>query len=96
MPIRRAGLTITVTDTGIGIAPEDLGRVLEAFEQVDNSLSRHHQGTGLGLPLVKAMTELHGGALELKSTLDVGTEATIVFPPDRLQIPPRKPVDIAA
>jgi len=90
------GMVITVADTGIGIAPEDLGRVVEAFEQVDNTLSRQHQGTGLGLPLVKAMMELHGGRLELRSTLGVGTEATMVFPPDRLQIPPRKPVDIAA
>ena len=90
------GLTVAVADTGIGIAPEDLGRVLEAFEQVDNSLSRRHQGTGLGLPLVKAMMELHGGALELKSTPGVGTEATIVFPPSRIEMQPAKPVDIAA
>jgi signal transduction histidine kinase len=90
------GLTITVADSGIGIPEEDLGRVLEAFEQVDNSLSRRHQGTGLGLPLVKAMMELHGGVLELKSTLGVGTEATIVFPPERLRQPASKSVGIAA
>jgi len=81
------GLMVTVADSGIGIAEEDLGRVVEAFEQVDNSLSRRHQGTGLGLPLVKAMMELHGGALELRSELDVGTEATIIFPPNRLRQP---------
>jgi signal transduction histidine kinase len=90
------GLTVTVADSGIGIAPEDLGRVVEAFEQVDNSLSRRHAGTGLGLPLVKAMIELHDGALELKSTLGVGTEATMVFPPARLEIQPAKQVYIAA
>jgi signal transduction histidine kinase len=90
------GLTVTVADSGIGIAPEDLGRVVEAFEQVDNSLSRRHQGTGLGLPLVKAMIELHGGALELQSAPGVGTEATIVFPPSRLEMKPAKPVGIAA
>jgi signal transduction histidine kinase len=90
------GLTVTVADSGIGIAPDDLGRVVEAFEQVDNSLSRRHAGTGLGLPLVKAMIELHDGALELKSTLGVGTEATIVFPPARLEMQPAKPVYIAA
>jgi signal transduction histidine kinase len=90
------GLTVTVVDNGIGIAGEDLGRVLEAFEQVDNSLSRRHEGTGLGLPLVKAMMELHGGALELKSTLGVGTEATIVFPPDRLRPPTQGLVGVAA
>ena len=90
------GLTVTVADSGIGIAPEDLGRVVEAFEQVDNSLSRRHAGTGLGLPLVKAMIELHGGALELKSTLGVGTEATMVFPAARLEMQPAKQVYIAA
>ncbi len=93
-PIR--GLTVTVADNGIGIAPEDLGRVLEAFEQVDNSLSRRHQGTGLGLPLVKAMIELHGGKLELTSALRVGTQVTIVFPPWRIEMQSAKPVGIAA
>jgi two-component system cell cycle sensor histidine kinase PleC len=80
----REGLSITVTDTGIGIAGDDLGRVLEAFEQADSSLSRKQQGTGLGLPLVRAMMELHGGRFELSSTLGAGTEAKIVFPRDRL------------
>jgi signal transduction histidine kinase len=90
------GLTVTVADSGIGIAPENLDRVVEAFEQVDNSLSRRHQGTGLGLPLVKAMIELHGGVLELNSTLGVGTEATMIFPPSRLEMQPLKPTSIAA
>jgi signal transduction histidine kinase len=83
----REGLSITVVDTGIGIASDDLGRVLEAFEQVDSSLSRKQQGTGLGLPLVRAMMELHGGRFELNSTLGVGTEAKILFPRDRLVYP---------
>ena len=78
------GLSITVADTGIGIAPDDLGRVVEAFEQVDSSLSRRYEGTGLGLPLVKMMIELHGGTLDLQSGLGVGTTAEITFPPDRL------------
>jgi signal transduction histidine kinase len=78
------GLSITVADTGVGIAPEDIDRVLEAFEQVDSSLSRRHQGTGLGLPLVRAMVELHGGTLELKSALGLGTKARITFPPVRV------------
>ncbi|HWD58542.1 MAG TPA: ATP-binding protein, partial [Stellaceae bacterium] len=92
-----AGLSITVTDTGIGIAEEDLGRVLEAFEQADSSLSRKQQGTGLGLPLVRAMMELHGGSFELKSTLGVGTEAKITFPADRLVYSPEHAaVSIAA
>ena len=70
------GLTLTVIDTGIGIAPDDIGRVLEPFVQVDSSLSRQHQGTGLGLPLVKAIMELHGGSLTLESTVGVGTRVT--------------------
>jgi PAS domain S-box-containing protein len=79
-----AGLRITVKDTGIGIAPEDLPRILEPFVQVDSSLARQHPGTGLGLPTAKAIMELHGGTLELTSTVGVGTEASAIFPPDRV------------
>ena len=77
-------MSVAVIDTGIGIAEADIGRVLEAFEQVDSSLSRKQQGTGLGLPLVRAMMELHGGTFQLTSEVGVGTEAKIVFPIDRL------------
>src|SRR5439155_13906827 len=79
-----AGLRITVKDTGIGITPEDLPRILEPFVQVDSSLARQHPGTGLGLPTAKAIMELHGGTLELTSTVGVGTEAAAIFPPDRV------------
>ncbi|HTQ33644.1 MAG TPA: ATP-binding protein [Stellaceae bacterium] len=89
------GLSIAVVDTGIGIAKDDLGRVLEAFEQVDSSLSRKQQGTGLGLPLVRAMMELHGGRFVLSSTISIGTEAKIVFPRERL-VDPATPIGIAA
>jgi signal transduction histidine kinase len=82
----RDGLSVAVIDTGIGIDQNDIGRVLEAFEQVDSSLSRKQQGTGLGLPLVRAMMELHAGRFELDSTVGAGTKATIVFPADRLVI----------
>jgi signal transduction histidine kinase len=78
------GLAITVADTGIGIPEADLDRVLKPFEQVDSSLSRQHQGTGLGLPLVKAIMEMHGGRLLLRSTLGAGTKVTVVFPPERV------------
>jgi signal transduction histidine kinase len=78
------GLSLVVADTGIGIPADALNRVIEPFEQVDSSLSRRHQGTGLGLPLVKAMIELHGGTFELISTVDVGTTAIVRFPPERL------------
>jgi signal transduction histidine kinase len=79
-----SGMRITVADTGIGITPEDLPRVVEPFVQAGGALSRHHAGTGLGLSAVKAIMELHGGALELQSTPGVGTEAAVIFPPGRI------------
>ena len=85
---RETGLSITVADTGIGIAPEDLKRVLEPFVQVDSSLSRRHQGTGLGLPAVKGIMELHHGAIELQSKVGTGTAVTITFPAERVVVEP--------
>jgi len=82
------GLALTVADTGIGIPESDLERVLKPFEQVDSSFSRQHQGTGLGLPLVKAIMEMHGGRMRLKSTLGAGTAVTVVFPPERAILDP--------
>jgi PAS domain S-box-containing protein len=80
---QKSGIAVTVKDTGIGIAPENLHRVLEPFVQVGNSLDRQHTGTGLGLPAAKRIMELHQGTLTLQSTLGIGTEATVTFPPGR-------------
>ena len=77
------GVTFTVADTGIGIAPHQLERVLEPFGQVENIMTRTHAGTGLGLPLCKALAELHGGTLALESEVGSGTTVTIVLPKDR-------------
>jgi PAS domain S-box-containing protein len=74
---------LCVADTGIGIAPEDMEAALSAFRQVDSSLSRKYEGTGLGLPLTKALVELHGGAFEIESEPGRGTTVTITFPADR-------------
>jgi PAS domain S-box-containing protein len=79
----QSGISITVADTGIGIAAADLPRILEPFVRLDSSVGRQHDGTGLGLPTTKALIELHGGVLKLKSTPGVGTEATVIFPPGR-------------
>ena len=78
------GIEIAVKDTGIGIAPPDITLVLAPFGQVDSTLSRKFEGTGLGLPLVKSMIELHGGTLRLDSTLGVGTTVTVAFPAERV------------
>ncbi len=79
----RNGTRVTVADTGVGIAAADLERVLEPFVQIDSALARQHHGTGLGLPAVKTIMELHGGTVELQSMVGTGTEVTVVFPADR-------------
>ncbi|MDW3099220.1 MAG: PAS-domain containing protein [Alphaproteobacteria bacterium] len=71
---------LIVSDTGIGIAPNDLRRVMIPFEQVDSTFAAGKQGTGLGLPIVKSLVELHGGSIELASTLGKGTTATVWLP----------------
>jgi signal transduction histidine kinase len=78
------GFIIEVKDSGIGIAEADLPRVLQPFVQVDSALSRAHNGTGLGLPLVAVMTELHGGKLELESEVGKGTTVRACFPAARI------------
>jgi signal transduction histidine kinase len=82
------GLAITVNDTGIGIAPQDLAKALQPFGQIDSRMTRKYQGTGLGLPLTKSMVELHGGTLHLESAVGRGTAATVWLPPSRLVAPP--------
>jgi signal transduction histidine kinase len=82
--ITPGGVTIVIKDTGIGIAPLDMPKVFERFGQVDSSLARKYDGSGLGLPLARRLTELHGGRLSLESDLDQGTTVTIALPLDRL------------
>ena len=79
-----AGIAIAVTDTGIGIAAQDIPRALECFGQVDSTLSRKYDGVGLGLPLAKQFMELHGGTLSLESTVNVGTTVTLTLPAWRI------------
>ena len=78
-------LKLTVTDTGIGIGPQDQERALAPFEQVDSAYCRSHEGTGLGLPISRALAELHDGSLALESELGVGTTVTVRFPANRLR-----------
>ena len=79
------GMAIAVRDTGVGLAEEQIARALEPFGQIQNSLDRAHEGTGLGLPLVKALIEAHGGRLEIESAPGSGTTTRLVFPADRLR-----------
>ena len=76
-------LILTVSDTGIGIAPEDMDRTLVPFGQIDNELTRKHSGTGLGLPLTRRLIELHGGHLSMTSRPEVGTTVSLQFPSHR-------------
>ncbi len=77
-------LSVAVSDTGIGIAEQDMAIALAPFGQIDNALTRDHPGTGLGLPIVKALIEMHGGSLTLISTVGKGTTAIARFPARRV------------
>jgi signal transduction histidine kinase len=84
--VKRASeaLALVVEDTGIGIAANDIATALRPFGQVENGFARKYQGTGLGLPLAKAMAESHGGSLEIESTPGSGTTVTIRLPAWRI------------
>jgi signal transduction histidine kinase len=78
--VMKQGIVIQVRDTGIGIAPKDLSRVMTPFGQVDSALSRKYEGTGLGLPLAKAFLESMGGEFGIDSELNTGTVVTLTIP----------------
>jgi signal transduction histidine kinase len=80
----KSGYLFQVQDTGIGMAQEDIPKALSPFGQVDSALNRQYEGTGLGLPLSKTLTELHGGTLDLQSEPGVGTTVTLRLPAARL------------
>lgn len=71
---------IEVTDSGCGIAPEHLERIFQPFEQIDNSLSRRHGGTGLGLPIVAKLAEAHGGTCAVESVVGSGSRFRVRLP----------------
>jgi PAS domain S-box-containing protein len=76
----KAGITFTVIDTGIGIAPEQLQFLFTPFKQLDSSLNRQYEGTGLGLALTQKLARLHGGDVTLESTLGKGSRFTLFLP----------------
>jgi len=78
-------IQITVEDSGVGVSQEDMGQLFESFVQVDSSLARRYSGTGLGLALVRRLTELHAGALAMSSLPGQGTRMIVWLP--LLEIP---------
>jgi signal transduction histidine kinase len=69
-----------VSDTGIGIKAKDIRRLFKEFEQLDSGASRRHQGTGLGLALIRKMVELQGGTVGVESEAGQGSCFTVVLP----------------
>jgi PAS domain S-box-containing protein len=74
---------LSVSDTGIGIAQKDIAKAMAAFSQVDSALNRKYAGTGLGLPLVRLLAELHDGSMRLDSQPGLGTTVTVRLPQPR-------------
>jgi CheY-like chemotaxis protein len=81
---------LSVWDTGIGIAPEDIQHLFKPFVQLDGGLTRQHEGTGLGLSLVARMAEIHGGNVQVSSELGQGSRFTITLPwTEAMRVSPR-------
>ena len=80
-------MRLSVTDEGIGIAQDDLERIFNEFEQIENPMTKKRSGTGLGLPIVKKLTELHHGTISLQSELGKGTEAILLLPLEQEGVP---------
>ncbi|MCL2715761.1 MAG: ATP-binding protein [Alphaproteobacteria bacterium] len=78
------GQYLSVKDTGSGIPEHEIPIVLASFGQGSNSIKSAEQGAGLGLPIAKNLIDLHGGTFTLKSTVRVGTEVVVTFPPERI------------
>jgi signal transduction histidine kinase len=78
-------VVVTVSDTGIGMSPDQIPIALESFRQVESARARKFEGTGLGLPLAKKLAELHGGALAVESAPGQGTTVTVRLPASRLR-----------
>ena len=80
--VRRVGdsVEMTVTDTGVGIPPQELERIYDRFYQVEDHLTRQHGGMGLGLSIVKGLVELHGGRVWAESVPDRGSRFVVLLP----------------
>ncbi|MFI6265982.1 SpoIIE family protein phosphatase [Micromonospora sp. NPDC051006] len=84
---------VEVEDTGVGIAPEQLPHVFERFHRVPGARSRTHEGTGIGLALVRELTEMHGGEVTVTSRVDEGSTFTVTVPFGSAHLPPERVAD---
>ncbi|MFB2973210.1 GAF domain-containing protein [Aerosakkonema sp. BLCC-F183] len=84
------GISFTVVDTGIGIAPENISSLFQPFSQLDSKLNRKYEGTGLGLALTRRLARLHGGDLSVESQLGKGSKFSIYLPDIPAKIPEPK------
>jgi len=78
---RDGAIAVHIRDTGLGMEPHEIELALSPFGQVDGTRARYREGTGLGLPIAKALIELQGGSLAITSEKNVGTQVTVTFPP---------------
>ncbi len=86
LALRKGGVLIEISDTGIGLSESDIAKVLQPFGQADAALSRKYEGSGLGLTIASGLMRLHGGSIELISRLGVGTTVTVSCPAERVEV----------
>jgi PAS domain S-box-containing protein len=89
------GLALQVEDSGVGIPQHDLPKVMQKYMQASNEQNKHQTGTGLGIPVIKSLIELHQGSLDLASVEGQGTTITVVFPSARLRQAQSRPFPAA-
>src|SRR5690606_21199466 len=92
MRARKAGgaITLSIEDNGCGIPKDALKKLGRPFEQVQNQFSKNHTGSGLGPAISRSLAELHGGALKIRSTENVGTIVSVRIPIRPVKVAPKK------
>jgi PAS domain S-box-containing protein len=89
------GVTLTVADTGIGVAADELPKLFDRFHRVSGAASRSHEGSGIGLALVAELAALHGGAVAVESTPGVGSRFMVTLPLGAAHLPAERVADVA-
>ncbi|MBK8615638.1 MAG: PAS domain S-box protein [Anaerolineales bacterium] len=82
-------IRFSITDNGIGISPEDQQKLFKSFVQLDSGLARQHEGSGLGLALVRQLVEMHGGSVGVKASLAKAVVSILQFPPAQPKYKPK-------